>query len=278
MTVTIAGVGEIIDGFDGVLVDQFGVLHDGKTPMPGARHCLDEINARGVPMVALTNSGKRSTQNGARLDRLGFPPHLFRAILSSGELARREIEARLAAKQRGDGRLEDGATVLILARDGDRSLVEGLPLNPVTLDEPGAAAASLVIIAGAEPERVSRQRYRDALAPLAAQGVPALCANPDTVMYTVDGPAFATGIVAQDYGAEGGEVTMLGKPAGAMFEEAFALTGAQSRTRVLMIGDSPAHDIAGAAAAGLKTLLIRGGVQAGSDGVAADYAMDRLAW
>ena len=36
MTHEIAGLADIADSFDGVLVDQFGVLHDGQKPFPGA--------------------------------------------------------------------------------------------------------------------------------------------------------------------------------------------------------------------------------------------------
>ena len=36
MSSRISGLGEIIDRFDGILIDQFGVLHDGKTVFCGS--------------------------------------------------------------------------------------------------------------------------------------------------------------------------------------------------------------------------------------------------
>lgn len=269
MTRAIKGLSEIIEGFDALLVDQFGVLHDGRRAFPGARDALDRAAARGAPIAALTNSGKRSAANAARLERLGFPTSLFQGVISSGELAHGRIAAMLAS-----GEIAPGARAVIIARDGDRGLMDGAPLTEAALGED----ADLVIIAGAEPEKMSREAYREALAPLARRDAPALCANPDHVMY-VDGRAdFGAGVIAADYEAAGGAVEILGKPGAAMFAAGLAALGDPDPSRVLMIGDSPAHDVAGARAAGCAALLITEGVQASEGGARADFAAPRLVW
>ncbi len=271
MSRAIAGLAAIADLFDAVLVDQYGVLHDGQAPFPGAVACLEALQARGIPVVAVTNSGKRPAENGARLAQLGFAPDLFHAIVSSGEVARDEIAARLAS-----GDLAPGARIVILSRDDDEGPIEGLDVRRC----PPSPDADLLIIAGVEPERRERRHYAELLAPLAARGVPALCVNPDRFMYVAGEARFAPGIVADDYAAAGGPVAVLGKPAAAMFEAALRAVDGVARERVLMIGDSPEHDIAGAARAGCATLLIRGGIQSGlGDGaVAPDFITDRLTW
>lgn len=271
MTREIAGLAEIAEAFDGVLVDQFGVLHDGRVPFAGARHCLEALHARGVPVVALTNSGKRAAGNRERLSRLGFHPDLFAAVISSGELAHAEIAGRLDSR-----RLSPGARIAILSRDDDTSIIDGLEVRRV---EPGPDA-ELLIIAGIEPERHDRSGYRSLLAPLAARRIPAICANADQVMYAEGGVSFGAGAVAKDYSAAGAPVMTLGKPAAAMFAAALRALGDIPPARILMIGDGPEHDIAGAAAAGCATLLVRGGPQATlpDNGVAPDYAMARLTW
>ena len=173
MTLEIAGLADIADSFDGVLVDQFGVLHDGQKPFPGAGHCLEALRARNVPVVALTNSGKRATGNRDRLTRLGFHPDLIAAVVSSGELARAEIAGRLES-----GRLRPGARIAILSRDKDTGIVDGLDVRCVA---PGPDA-DLLVIAGIEPERRDRVGYGTLLAPLALRRIPAICANSDQVM------------------------------------------------------------------------------------------------
>ncbi len=271
MTRDISGLAGIADAFDGVLVDQFGVLHDGRTPFPGARKCLEILRHREVPVVALTNSGKRASANAHRLARLGFDREVFSAVISSGELARTEIASRLKS-----GSLRRGARVAILSRDGDAGVIDGLDVRHC---DPGPEA-DLLLIAGIAPERCDREGYRSLLAPLARRGVPAICANSDRVMYVEGGTSFGAGAVAEDYAATGASVLSLGKPAAGMFDAALRALNGIAPARVLMIGDSPEHDLAGAARAGCATLLVRGGPQAelGSVTFTPDFAMDRLVW
>lgn len=272
MTRRIAGLAEIAGRFDALLVDQFGVLHDGRTAFPGARDCLGRIAAMGVPIVTLSNSGRRVAPNVARLAGLGFPPALFRGHVTSGELTHREIARRLA-----DGRLAEGAAVAVIARDADTSVLDGLPVRPVPPDAPDA---DLLLIAGAQPEETGLDAYEAILAAHAARGVPALCANPDLRIYTADGTAFGPGVLAARYRALGRDVLTFGKPAAATFEAGLAALGNPDPAHVLMIGDSPTHDIAGAAAVGCRTLLVETGPQAGlgEGDTPADYAMADLVW
>ena len=268
MSTAITGLSAIAGRFDAVLVDQFGVLHDGTNAFAGTREVLDWLADRGVPVVALSNSGKRAALNEARLARLGFPSALFRAVITSGELAHAEIGHRLA-----NGRLPDRAGIAILSRGGDASMIEGHSVREVAL----SASPDLLIIAGAEPERQSRAAYAAALAPLAAAGVPALCINPDHMIYVDGRQAFGPGRIAEDYRKAGGPVGYLGKPGAEMFLAGLAALGAPPPGRCLMIGDSPHHDIAGARAAGCLTLLITSGVQAGGGPEAgADFTMPAL--
>lgn len=270
MTRTIAGLSQIAGGFEAVLVDQFGVLHDGRSAAPGAADCLKRLRDRGVRIAALTNSGKRAGANAARLARLGFPEALFDAVISSGELARAHVEALLA-----EGGLGPGARVAVIARDGDRGTLDGLGL---TLGPPDARA-DLVLIAGVEPETTPLPAYATALAPLARAGVPAICANPDRWMQTRAGIGFGAGQLAALYAAEGGPVTMLGKPGAAMFGAALGALSDPEPGRTLMIGDSPEHDIGGAAALGIRTLLVTSGPQSMTQGARApDFAIARLVW
>lgn len=271
MTQEISGLAEIADTFDGILVDQYGVLHDGRTRFPGARRCLEALKSRNVPVVMLTNSGKRASHNRERLMRLGISPDLFKSVVSSGDLARAEIASRLES-----GRLCRGGRVAILSRDDDTSVIDGLDVRRSEI----GPDVDLLIIAGVEPERCDRAGYRTRLGPLAALRVPAICANTDRVMYVEGGTAFGAGAVAEDYAAAGGPVTTVGKPGAAMFIAALQALGAISPARVLMIGDSLEHDVAGAARAGCATLFVRRGAQGalGSMAVTPDFAIDRLVW
>jgi len=263
MTREVAGLNEIANEFDAVIVDQYGVLHDGRSAFPGALAAMAELSARNIPAVALTNSGKRARTNAGRLARLGFPNELFKAVVSSGEIARGRI-----------AHLDAGSRVLLLARQGESELVDDLDIKSVKVGE----AADLVVIAAVEPSTQNRSDYADALSPYARKKVPALLVNPDDLSIEDGNTVFGPGAVARDYARLGGPVETLGKPARQMFDSALKALGNVPADRVLMIGDSPHHDIEGASDLGLKTLLIREGVQSGLEGANPTYSMTRLAW
>ena len=154
-------------------------------------------------------------------------------------------------------------------------MLDGLDLVPA--NEPGDAIR-LVLLSGLKPEEITRESYRRLLGPLAEAGIPAICANPDHVVYADGKAAFGPGRVAQDYEDTGGSVIYAGKPGPEIFRRSLAVLGNPDPARVLMIGDSHHHDIAGAAALGCRTLLIAGGVQAllSEEGVQPDYVLDTL--
>ena len=125
--------------------------------------------------------------------------------------------------------------------------------------------------------------------------LPLLCANPDVKMFGAQGFLPGPGALAQFYESLGGEVTYIGKPHRAIFVAALHLLGDPPPSRVLMVGDSVNHDIAGGNGVGLLTALITSGVHAAALAHASDraaairglsatpneiphWAMERLAW
>lgn len=265
MTQRVQGLSKIIEHFDAVATDQYGVLHDGVQAFPGAQAALEALAQRQIPLVTLTNSGKRASSNVTRLARLGFDPRTVGTVISSGELARAEL-----------ARLSPGTNVLLLTRDGETELVDGLDLRPVKVHE--ADAQTVVVLAGLRPETTPRDEYARMLRSLARAGARLLLVNPDKLIGHGNDVFFGPGAVAEDYANAGGNVLPLGKPARAMFEAALARLGNPRPDRVLMIGDSPDHDIGGAKDAGMQTLLIEGGVQSRLDGRSPDYVAARLCW
>lgn len=251
----VAGMAALAGLHEAVLLDQFGVLHDGARAFPGAADCVARLRAGGARIAVVSNSGKRAAPNAARLAALGFGPSLFEAVITSGEICRDLLAAEIAA-----GRLGRGARVFVVARGADRSALEGLALRETARPD----IADALLIAGAEPERTGLDAYAATLAPLAARGAPCFCANPDLRMYAAGAVTFGPGAIAQRYAAAGGPVRWIGKPGAAIFAAALAALGVADPARALMVGDSVAHDVAGAAAAGCGWALVAGGVYAGA--------------
>lgn len=272
MTRPIAGLSEIAHLYKAMLLDQFGVLHDGRTPIPGALEAVVRLRETGTRVAIVSNSGRRESENCARLVRLGFPSDAFDAVMTSGEACHAHLAQSLA-----DGRLEAGSRVLVIASGPKTDALAALPLIETTTPE----EASLVLIAGRQP--LSRSLEDDAaqLVSLAHRKVPCICSNPDETMYADGGTAPGPGALARLYAKAGGPITFIGKPHAALFETTLARLGIADPAQALMVGDGLVHDVAGAAAVGCATALVTGGIQGepcADAKVAPTYEMARLAW
>ncbi len=249
--VSLPGIASLIDRFDVFFLDQFGVLHDGAAPYPGALQCLRMMRAAGKKIVILSNSGKRAAENEKRMVHLGFAPDMWDLFLSSGEAAWRMFA--------DGGNFKPGMKCFLISRDNDRSAISGLGVEAVE----DAALADVILLTASEGDRFDLEHYRQMLAAAAKSGIPCICTNPDKIMLTREGPKFGAGRIAELYEERGGRVTWIGKPFPAIYEAALKAIGSPLKSRVLCIGDSPEHDIAGANGAGLAAAMVRTGIHAG---------------
>ncbi|QKC94660.1 TIGR01459 family HAD-type hydrolase [Mesorhizobium sp. NZP2298] len=262
------GIGPLAGLYQVFLLDQFGVLHDGRAPYPGAVEALSALKSAGKTVVLISNSGKRARPNEDRLLKLGFAAGSWDHFVSSGEVAWRSFNDMAAS-----GRLRPGTKCLLISRDDDRTAVEGLPF---VLTQAGEDA-ELVLISASEGDRHDLDHYRRLLAPAAARQVPCFCTNPDKIMLTAAGPRFGAGEIADLYEDLGGSVTRIGKPYPAIFDAALALAGEPDRASVVCVGDSVEHDIAGGNGSGIATALVLSGILADTPDLAAVFD-EQQAW
>jgi HAD superfamily hydrolase (TIGR01450 family) len=283
----ISGLSDIAGNYAGMLIDQFGVLHDGEKLYPGTLETLAELHRRGIAVVVMTNSGKRATANRERLTRLGIPRDLYLDAVSSGEVAYQELTALLRhGEDAGEGdyslrsRLRsalahtgssraDAPNAFIIGRKGDAYGFDGIPL----VGDP--RESDVILILGSDAPRTSLDDYRRMFEGLV---IPAICCNPDRYMLKPSGLEPAPGAIATLYEEMGGDVIWIGKPYPAIYCHALKLL--DRRGPVLCIGDSPEHDVAGGRNAGLQVLLVRTGVSEGKSEFDPypDYLADRFSW
>lgn len=245
---------QIASSFRAVFFDQYGVLHDGRRPYPGAREALAALKARTMKIVILSNSGRAGKANQRRMAALGLGPELYDFLLTSGDVARRLMKSAPMAARLG---LE--ARAFVVSSDGRDELSAELGLLPAS----NSSEADLVIIAGSQADRISLDGYRKLLAPGAERGAPCVCFNPDRLMLTAAGAAPGAGRIAELYQELGGEVTWIGKPFPEIYRAAAELAGVEDPRDILCVGDSVEHDIAGANGFGAFAALVRTGILAG---------------
>ena len=245
---------ELADRHSVFFVDQFGVLHDGERPYPGAIEALRFLRERRRKVVLISNSGRSGGYNAERLRRLGFAGDLYDLFVTSGDVALDLLRSGVIGVAPGPA-----TRCLSIASPGDRFLVKAMGFSDAT----GAQDADLLLVAGNPGDR-PLDDYRPLFSALAVRNVPALCTNPDRIMLTPSGTSFGPGAIAEAYAALGRHVLFVGKPHAAIYQFAMKAIAAKPPA-IVAIGDSIEHDVAGARSIGAAAALVRTGILAAAD-------------
>ena len=262
------GVSALARSFDAFILDQWGVLHDGSSPYPGAIECLERLRAAGKHVVVLSNSGRSEEENLRAMAKMGLAGSLFDRCISAGDHAREALQLRSHPFHAALGRRYYAFT-----RDDNVSLMDGLGLERVARVE---EADFLIVIGIDSPPRVAAD-YAPLLAAGAARRLPLVCANPDLVRPSPDGVLDAPGALAKLYEGLGGEVFYHGKPHPAIYESVLAAL-APYRGRIVAVGDAIETDVLGATRAGLPCAFVAGGIHAEELGIRWGETPDARVW
>ncbi|WP_439142639.1 hypothetical protein [Pseudooctadecabacter sp.] len=159
---------EVEDQFDAIILDQWGVLHVGTAPYPGAVDALTSLARNGVRFGVLSNSGKRADLNRDRIARIGFGPDLFDCVMTLGEALWQDAIGLLCGKR----------AYAVAAKPDDADNWAQRP-NMTFVED--LAEAEIVLIMGLPegdlaPSQADLDRLRDAIT---AQALPVFCSNPD---------------------------------------------------------------------------------------------------
>lgn len=243
---------DLLDRYDAVILDAYGVLVDLSGALPGAAAWIDALNRRGKPYWLASNTAARLPESAARRYQgfgLAIPAE---RILSSGMLLKPCFaELGLVGKrvrvlgpedscryaEQAGGRVVDAGAdfdVLVLADQAGFPFLE-------TVDEVLSALVGK-FDAGIE--------------------VPMILPNPDLIYPTGKGCGFTSGAVAvmleaalrQRYPDRPAPAFVrLGKPYPGLFAEAVRRVGSRN---VVMVGDQLDTDIVGAARFGIDSALV----------------------
>ena len=287
---------ETADNYDALLLDQFGVIHDGKTAYEGSVAAVRELQKMGKKIVIISNSSRRRGDTVARLLSMGFGPVQGESgeflnlsggrdaelvpisVVTSGDLV---FEGLLAGTAPPFDDLGIRAFVFGNGDDDEQYVREcGKVASPIAQAD-FILARGLFTMLGAGPDLL-----RDPFAEysLAAEteileaalarkpgGLPLLVANPDLLRPDgKDSPM--PGQLAQRYKEMGGtDIRLVGKPHPLIYNACNAQLEAAgvdtANARVAAVGDSLHHDVLGAHRNGVDSIFICGGVHYGELGV-----------
>lgn len=249
MTRIIVRAGELLSGYDVLVSDVWGVVHDGARAYEGAGDAFARFRERGGTVLLLSNAPMPSDWVARVLDEKGVRRDSWDAIVSSGDITLTHLA------ERGYQR------ILHIGTERDMPLIEAMAAARAPFED-----AEAIVCTGLEDDRnETAETYRPLLVRALARRLPFVCANPDLVVDVGGDLLPCAGIVAELYERIGGEVYWAGKPHAPAYDMAMQtiarLRGrALPRSRILAIGDAVRTDLAGAAAAGLASLFIAQGI------------------
>ena len=247
----LAGIGEIAERYDGYILDLWGVLHDGSAPFPGVLDCLTRLKRAGKRLVILSNAPRRVQLVEQRVAEIGIPRALYDHLMCSGEETWQHLKRRDDPFYAALGRV-----CYHIGPPRDDNMMADLGLRRVE----DVAEADFILNTGPWGWDQTAEKYESILQDGRARDLPMVCANPDLVVMMSGRRAICAGALAQRYEALGGRVRWHGKPFPSIYATCFGLMDIADKSRILAVGDSLRTDIAGAAAAGIASVLIIGGI------------------
>lgn len=232
------GIPSDLDNIAGLILDMDGVLYRGEVAIPGAPEAVAALQSGGMEIVALTNNARASAEDyAAKLAGLGIdlPPS---RIITAGQAT-----AQYLASQ-------GGAPLVFVA--GSAALRRELrSLGAVESKQPE------FVVAGIDLD-MPLSTLAEAVGHL-HRGAKLIATNADPMVPGSQGMEPEAGaVVAFLQAASGQTAYVVGKPNKSIFALALARLGLPP-ARVAVVGDTAETDIAGATAAGLRSIRVASG-------------------
>ncbi|MDA1100710.1 MAG: HAD-IIA family hydrolase [Proteobacteria bacterium] len=229
-----------LDNISGLILDMDGVLYRGSVVIPGAPEAVAALQAAGIEIVALTNNARALAKDySAKLAGFGIDLPAAR-IITAGQATARYLTAQSSTP-----------SVFIA---GSAALRHELRLSGAMESE-----RPEYVVAGIDLE-MRLSTLAEAVGHL-HRGAKLIVTNPDPVLPGSRGMEPEAGaVVAFLQAASGQTAYVVGKPNREIFMLALAQLGVPS-AEVVVIGDTAETDIAGATAAGLRSIQVASGNQ-----------------
>lgn len=248
MSYEIMPLDSIIKKYDALIVDLWGVVHDGYAPYENSINFVNSIIKQNKPLTFLSNSPRPGeTSKKLLLDWSMNLEHID--IYTSGDAVREQLTSwsdEVFSKL--------GKKFYHLSESRNKDLLSGLDVERV--EDIGMADFLLITAYLDDDEDIDSFDYT--LKDAAARNLPAICANPDMTIYHGPQLRYTAGTISQRYENLGGKVYYYGKPYDKVYNTIINryLKLNIPKNKILMIGDTLATDILGANNAGIDSTLV----------------------
>ena len=246
---------DILAGAQGVVFDMDGVLYRGDVAIKGAADAVAEIRKMALGVLFLTNNSTQTPEGYVdKLAGIGIPARPDEILTSALVTAAVCRDEGLAGKR-----------AIVAGEEGVRRALEAVGIE---IDEDPDSRRADVVVVGWDRGFDYTTLLRASSA--ARAGARFFATNRDpTFPHEDDLWPGAGSILAAIETAAGRRATVMGKPHEPMMKEAQRRLGdaGQDPSAIVMVGDRPETDLAGAHAMGWRTVLVLSGVASSSEGV-----------
>lgn len=242
--------GPLLERYDVIFCDVWGVVHNGVTAFLGACAALKMFRERGGTVILVSNAPVPKARVEVMLEKCRVPPDCYDDIVSSGDIALAHVSERRFER-----------LFCIGPRDRDQALFKALNARSVALDE-----ADAIICTGLNNDQHENpDDYLPMLSQAHEKSLPFVCANPDFVVDVGGTLYYCAGAIADLYQHLGGEVYWAGKPHLSAYKTAqrkadHLRNTLTERGKCLVIGDAVRTDLKGAENFGCDAVFVASGI------------------
>jgi len=230
---------DIINNYDLIIIDLWGVVHNGVTPYPSAMKVIEELYKSNKKYFFLSNAPRPIIDVKEFLrSKMNIKENLLKNILTSGEAAIISIK-----------NFTYGKFFFHLGPDRDKAIYKGLENYKSELKN-----CDYILCTGLYDHSIRNLEYykkllKDSL------NKKMICTNPDLVVDRGEIQEYCAGTIAKIFEEMGGEVIYFGKPHKQIYSMII-----QENEKILIIGDNLRTDIKGANLIEQDSLFILDGV------------------
>ena len=213
--ILINSISNIVNEFETFILDQWGVMHDGKKVYKHAVDCINKLYSLGKNLIMISNSSKKKYSIIKNIKSLGYNYEYFTEILSSGQLIWEELKKPTLSWSKKLGKncyhLPSNHSKL------ENSFLQGINRNIVNNID-----SADFILGSSVKSKITTLDYVPILKNAINKKLPFVCANPDYESIEKDSnniKKICMGTIAKLYEDFGGDVFMLGKPTKLIYQK-----------------------------------------------------------
>ncbi len=254
--VFITGLGEIVSQFDLILLDSYGVLCRGNTPLNGAIEAIKHLRQHRTPFCVVSNDTMTNQAIAAEKYRARGFDFSGDEVLTSLDLTEQYLKTLPNKRHLG--------VIAAVEHPSNNLLQESVRLNDLNGKVPAHVDTLLFLTGKGWSETMQKSLIQS------GQGrqFKLLLGNPDVGAPSGDQLMATPGYFLAEFvekTGQQGKPKLFGKPDLSIFSTAMQRYGITDPGRVLMVGDTLHTDILGGNAMGCKTLLLQCGIYQNQD-------------